>query len=67
MLAQQLKTTKKTVIEAAILSYAKKIEAEKKFDVLQHTLGAWHRRERTEETVKYIRDEFRKSMERHQQ
>ncbi len=33
VLARHLKTTKKAIIEAAILSYADKIETEKKIDL----------------------------------
>ncbi len=66
VLAQELDTTKKAVIEAAILSYADKIEAEKKIDVLEKTPGAWKRKESAEEDIEHARRTFRKSMERHQ-
>lgn len=66
VLAQELDTTKKAVIEAAILSYADKIEAERKIDVLEKTLGAWKRKESAEEDTEHARRAFQKSMERHQ-
>ena len=65
VIAQELETTKKAVIEAAILSYADKIQGEKKIDALEKTLGAWKRKESAEEDIEQIRHAFRKSMERH--
>lgn len=67
VLSQELHTTKKSIIEAAILSYAEKIEAEKGIDVLEQTLGAWQRKGSPAENTEQIRHAFRKSMERHQQ
>ena len=65
-LAQKLHTTKKAVIEAAILSYAEKSDLEKGADIWEETLGAWKRDESPEETVKQVRQAFRESMRRYQ-
>jgi predicted transcriptional regulator len=65
-LAQRLHTTKKAVIEAAILSYAEKSETEKDGDIWEETLGAWKRRESPGESVKQVRQIFQKSMKRYQ-
>jgi predicted transcriptional regulator len=64
--AQKLHTTKKAVIEAAILAYAEKTEIGEKVDILEETSGAWNRRGSTGETVKKARKIFRDSMKRHQ-
>jgi hypothetical protein len=65
-LAQKLHTTKKAVIEAAILSYAEKSEADKGVDIWEETFGTWKRRESPEETVKQARQAFRESMKRYE-
>lgn len=67
VLSRELRTTKKSIIEAAILSYAEKIEAEKGINALEQTLGAWQRKRSPEENTEQIRHAFRKSMERHHQ
>ena len=66
MLAEQLHTTKKAIIEGAIIAYAEKVETEKKLDVLEQTLGAWQRDEAPDETVRRVRCSFRNSMQRRQ-
>ena len=58
-------SSKKSIIENAIREYSKKIEADQKIDILEQTCGAWQRSETPKETVKQIRNVFRKSMERH--
>jgi predicted transcriptional regulator len=65
-LAQKLHTTKKAVIEAAILSYAEKSETEKGVDIWEETLGVWQRGESPAEMVKQVRQDFRESMKRYQ-
>ena len=65
LIANELKTTKKAVIETAIQEYAKKIKKEGKIDLLELTLGAWKRDETADETVKSIKSKFKKSMERY--
>lgn len=67
MLAKELHTSKKSVIEEAILTYVKKIESEKGLDVLDLTSGVWERDERPEEIVRHARRAFTKSMKRHQE
>lgn len=64
--AQKLHTTKKAVIEAAILAYAEKTEIGGKVDILEETFGAWKRRGSPEETVKKARKIFHDAMKRHQ-
>jgi len=66
LIASELKTTKKKVIENAILEYADKIGKEGQIDVLELTLGAWNRDEETEETISSIKGAFKQTMERHQ-
>jgi hypothetical protein len=65
LLAQKLNTTKKFIIENAIREYSQKVEEDHKIDILEQTFGAWQRTETPAETVKQVRDVFRKSMERH--
>ncbi len=65
LIASELKTSKKSVIENAIQEYAKKIEDESKIDPLELTLGAWKRDESADETVISIKRKFTQSMKRH--
>ena len=65
-LARQLGTTKKAIIENAVLCYAEQIEQEQNTDVLAQTCGAWKRDETPNETVEEARQTFRKSMNRFQ-
>ena len=64
--AQKLHTTKKAVIEAAILAYAEKTEQGERVDIFKETFGAWKRRESPGETVKKAHKIFRDAMKRHQ-
>ena len=64
-LARKLKTSKKAIIEAAIREYSQKVEKNNKIDILEQTCGAWQRAEKPEETVKQVKNAFRRSMERH--
>lgn len=66
VLARQLKTTKKAIIEGAVRLYAEKIEKENNIDILEQTLGAWNRTESHGKTLKKVRKAFRDSMERYQ-
>ncbi len=66
LLASELKTSKKKVIENAIQEYADKIGKEGKIDVLEMTLGAWNRDETAEETINSIKSAFTQTMVRHQ-
>ena len=65
-LARQLNTTKKKIIEGAIILYAEKIEKETKKGILEQTFGAWQRDESTPETVQKVRTILRDSMKRYQ-
>ncbi len=65
LIASELKTSKKSVIESAINEYAKKIEQESKIDPLELTLGAWKRDESADETVISTKRKFAQSMKRH--
>ncbi len=67
LIASELKTTKKSVIENAIQEYAAKIEKEGKIDLLEMTLGAWAREETADETVKSTKNKFQQSMTRYQE
>jgi hypothetical protein len=67
LIAQKLKTTKKSVIEHAINNYAKKIEKEEEIDILDLTFGAWKRNETPDNTIKDIKAKFAQSMRNHQQ
>jgi predicted transcriptional regulator len=62
LLAQQLGTSKKRVLENAIRQYADSVERDRQKDVLDHTFGAWNRSEAPETTVERSREAFRRSM-----
>ncbi|MGB5685126.1 MAG: hypothetical protein WBM35_04895 [Candidatus Electrothrix sp.] len=65
LLARELKTTKKAIIESAVRLYSEQSGLKKKIDVFETTCGSWNRSESPEETVNQARSAFRKSMERH--
>ena len=65
LLARELKTTKKAVIENAVKLYLEQSGLKKKNDVFESTCGSWNRSEPPEETVCQARSAFRNSMERH--
>jgi len=67
MLAKRLNTSKKSIIEGAIMSYVDKYEKEKGVDVLAQTAGAWQRDETAAETFSKARSTFTRDMERHQE
>ena len=62
MLANQLNTSKKQVIEGAIRMYAEKIAAEQNLDVLDRTFGAWEREDSAAASVSSARKTFRDAM-----
>ena len=66
MMTDVLSTTKKAVVEKAILALMKQVELEKNLDVLDITFGAWQRKESVDETVQHGRKHFQESMVRHQ-
>lgn len=65
VLAHRLHTSKKSVIEKAILLYANEVEGMERQDVLGETSGIWHRKESAARTVEKARESFRGSMARH--
>ena len=65
VLARELHTTKKNIIEQAISLFSEKVEKEQKSDILDCTCGAWNREETAQATVNIARNAFRKSMARH--
>jgi len=65
-LSRKLRTTKKSVIEAAVRAYAEKTEQGNVTDPLEETLGAWKRTETPVETLRRGKTAFRTAMERHQ-
>jgi len=64
-LARQLNTSKKQIIEKAILLFASKIENEHNTDVFKQTFGSWSRKESADQLVKKARDIFNNSMRRY--
>jgi ubiquinone/menaquinone biosynthesis C-methylase UbiE len=66
LMTDVLSTTKKAVLEKAIVTLMKQVEHEKNITVLDITFGAWQRKESVEETVQHGRETFQKSMVRHQ-
>ena len=67
LLARELHTTKKAVIESAVRFYSEQTGLKKQVDVFESTCGIWNRAEPPEETVRQARSAFRNSMERHHQ
>jgi hypothetical protein len=62
LLARHLCTSKKQIIENAILTYAAKIDESKKLDPLEQTCGAWRRRESADKIITAVRTAFNQSM-----
>ncbi len=67
LLARELHTTKKAIIESAVRLYSEQTGLKKQIDVFASTCGTWQRAEPPEETVRQARFAFRRSMERHHQ
>ena len=67
ILARELNTSKKTIIETAIRLYSKQTGLEKKIDVFENTCGVWKRSETPQESISIARSAFNKSMGRHHQ
>ncbi len=67
VLARNLNTSKKAIIEAAIRQYSKQKDLEKKIDIFENTCGAWKRSETPQESIAMARLAFNQSMERHHQ
>ena len=64
-LARHLHTSKKRVIEDAVLLYAGTVDERAKIDVFEETCGAWKRKESATELVRQARRQFDASMTRH--
>ena len=67
VLARELHTTKKNIIEKAISLFSEKVKTDNNIDILDCTCGAWNREETAIEIVNISRNAFRKSMTRHHQ
>jgi len=65
MLANELKTTKKAIIEAAIRQYSEQTGLEKKIDIFDKTCGSWKRSETVGESIANARSAFNSAMQRH--
>lgn len=63
-LARQLGTTKKTVIEGAILFYAEKLKSGTKGDMSERTCGGRKRTKSTAKTVTKARQAIRRSVKK---
>ncbi len=64
VLARELHTTKKSIIEEAIMLFSKQVEREHDVDILNLTCGTWNRKESAQSTVRRSRRAFRNSMTR---
>jgi len=64
VLARELHTTKKSIIEGAVALFAKKVEKERNVDILDLTCGAWNRKETPDATVRRARGAFNRSVTR---
>jgi hypothetical protein len=65
LLAHQLRTSRKRILEGAVRLYAQSLSSNRDFDVLDHTFGAWRRSEKPAETVAAARRVFQQGMRRH--
>ena len=65
ILARELNTSKKAIIEASIRLYSKQTGLGKKIDVFESTCGAWKRSQTPQESISTARLAFNKSMKRH--
>jgi predicted transcriptional regulator len=66
VLAKQLDTTKKNIIERAVKLFSQKMEKEIETGVFDQTFGTWRRNEKTEVTVRRARKHFQNSALRYQ-
>ena len=65
VLARELHTTKKSIIERAVDLFSEKVEKEQNVDIFDLTYGIWDREESVQSTVSEARRTFRDSMTRH--
>jgi len=66
VLARQLGTTKKAVVEDAILLYAATVNEQENCGVFKRTSGVWKRDESGGQIISEARKIFQKAMERRQ-
>ena len=66
LLAHQLRVSKKRILEGAVRLYAHTMRSKSELDVLEHTFGAWKRKEKAGATAAAARQAFRRVMLRHQ-
>ncbi|MCX7049150.1 MAG: hypothetical protein NTX50_27145 [Candidatus Sumerlaeota bacterium] len=66
-LAKRLRTSKKSVIEQAVRSFAKQSAEQGQDDVFEQAFGAWKRDEPVQATVENARRRFQAAMRRHHQ
>ncbi len=67
LLARELNTTNKAIIEASIKLYSQQVGLDSKIDAINISCGAWKREESPKETISTARSAFNKSMKRHHQ
>ncbi len=67
VLANELKISRKAVIEAAIKLYSKQTAITRRVDPIENTCGVWSRPEKPQESVSQSRSAFNRSMQRHHQ
>jgi predicted transcriptional regulator len=65
-LARRLKTSRKRVIEQAVLLLAREVDSQPDDDVFARTFGAWRRKQSAATTVTRARRAFSRSMGRRQ-
>ena len=66
-LAKRLRTSKKSIIEQAVRSFAKQSVEQGQNDVFEKAFGAWKRDEPVQATVENARRRFQAAMRRHHQ
>lgn len=66
LLAQSLHTSKKNIIESAILLYTREFQKKGDVDPWKYSFGAWERKESARQLVDKFRLTFDQSVKRHQ-
>jgi predicted transcriptional regulator len=65
LLARALRTSKKSIIERAVQSYAEQLSVAQRTDVFAQTSGAWQREETPQQTVRKARKAMNDAYRRH--
>ncbi len=65
LLANQLGTSKKAIVEKAIRFFGKQVSDINNINVFKQTCGAWKRDEPVDKTIENVRKTFQNSMIRH--